>query len=82
ERHPLHWEGGWRSRQSSELGVPEQVRSGDKPHKCLKCGKDFSWSSVLAVHQWILTGERPYECGECGKCFSRGSHLIHHQRSH
>ncbi|NXH04400.1 ZN397 protein, partial [Loxia leucoptera] len=53
--------------QSSELGVPEQLRNGEKPHRCGKCGKSFSRSSALIRHQRIHTGERPYECGECGK---------------
>ncbi|NWW42115.1 ZN232 protein, partial [Panurus biarmicus] len=53
--------------QSSELGVPEEVHDGEKPHKCSECGRSFRWRSHLINHWRIHTGERPYECGECGK---------------
>ncbi|NXB09499.1 ZN397 protein, partial [Cnemophilus loriae] len=53
--------------QSSELGVHEEFQDGEKPHKCLKCGKSFSKRSYLIRHRTVHTGERPYECGECGK---------------
>ncbi|NXD42103.1 ZN572 protein, partial [Copsychus sechellarum] len=53
---------GRRCRQSSEL--VEKPHGGEKPHKCLECGKGFSCRSHLIWHQRIHTGEKPYECGK------------------
>ncbi|KAM4754788.1 uncharacterized protein ACIQIH_020158 isoform 1-T1 [Cyanocitta cristata] len=80
ERAPLCQEGGRRSRGTSELG--EKPQGGEKPHKCLECGKGFSYKSRLREHLRIHTGERPYECGECGKGFSSSSELLQHQVIH
>uniref|UniRef100_A0A8U8BWJ7 Uncharacterized protein n=1 Tax=Geospiza parvula TaxID=87175 RepID=A0A8U8BWJ7_GEOPR len=70
------------SRMGSKLVVQEQLHDGEKPHKCLECGRSFSKGNRLIHHQMIHTGEWPYESGECGKGFSCSSALISHQHIH
>ncbi|NXP43027.1 ZN394 protein, partial [Leiothrix lutea] len=42
-----------------ELGVPEQLHNGKKPHKCSKCEKSFSKRCSLIRHFIIHLGEWP-----------------------
>uniref|UniRef100_A0A8D2LY18 C2H2-type domain-containing protein n=1 Tax=Zonotrichia albicollis TaxID=44394 RepID=A0A8D2LY18_ZONAL len=71
-----------KERATLKLVVHGQLHGGEKPHKCLECGKSFRQSSTLIQNQMIHIGEWPYECGECGKGFSNSSTLIRHQRIH
>lgn len=50
--------------------------TGEKPYKCLQCGKSLTHSIPLTVHQKVFTGEEPY------KCFRWSSEFAVHQRIH
>ncbi|XP_034288869.1 zinc finger protein 436-like isoform X2 [Pantherophis guttatus] len=60
----------------------KRTQTGEKPHKCMECGKNFSRNSSLTFHKKIHTGERPYKCMECGKSFVRRANLSSHTRIH
>ncbi|XP_051652216.1 zinc finger protein 397-like [Manacus candei] len=82
ERASLCREGDRSLRGSSDLVVPEQPPSREKPFRCLECGKSFRTGTNLIRHQHIHAGVRPYTCGECGKSFSQSTNLIRHQMIH
>uniref|UniRef100_A0A8C4VRL5 C2H2-type domain-containing protein n=1 Tax=Gopherus evgoodei TaxID=1825980 RepID=A0A8C4VRL5_9SAUR len=56
--------------------------TGERPHKCLDCGKSFIRQSALVRHKVVHTGERPHKCLDCGKNFIRRSEFVYHQAIH
>ncbi|XP_012494358.1 PREDICTED: LOW QUALITY PROTEIN: zinc finger protein OZF-like [Propithecus coquereli] len=61
--------------ERTHVNVTSGSNSGEKPHKCTKCGKAFPCRSQLIVHHRVHRGDRSYGCSEQGTGFSsQGNH--------
>ena len=45
-----------KSQEFFHITIHERYHNGEKPFRCIKCGKSFSWSRDLKYHQRILEG--------------------------
>lgn len=46
-----------------------RIHSGEQPHTCTQCGKQFGTRQLLKKHWMWHTGERSHVCPHCGKAF-------------
>ncbi|XP_058392790.1 zinc finger protein 449-like isoform X2 [Diceros bicornis minor] len=84
DQNPALGETAESSHQDNPLSprAHEQNGPGEKPHRCVHCGKGFASKKLLNGHLKIHLGELPHKCLECGKGFLRRSDLSRHQRIH
>ncbi|XP_039185972.1 zinc finger protein 91-like [Crotalus tigris] len=74
-------ERGKRFQRTFSVTLPQRIQ-GEKPFKCLDCGKSFRDSNYLTSHKRIHTGEKPYKCWQCGKSYRFPQSLTSHYRIH
>lgn len=54
--------------------------SGNRPHKCNMCQRDFKTTVSLRNHKNTHTGMRPHKCKQCNGAFTTSGELLRHIR--
>ncbi|EJW73643.1 zinc finger protein, partial [Wuchereria bancrofti] len=58
------------------------THTGEKPHSCPVCKRNFTDPSNTKKHMMIHTGRKPYSCPTCKRNFTRSGDMKIHMMTH